>query len=163
MTIKELIEKRATAWEAAKAFLESHRGENGVLSAEDSETYDRMEKDVTDLTKEIERKNREIKTGRASDQYRRDMITAMRTGFRKISNVLEEGTDANGGYLVPAEWDSRLIDVLTEENIFRALATTITTSGEHKINIAGTKPAAAWIEERPSTRSFWTHTSCMWR
>ena len=75
------------------------------------------------------------------------MITAMRTGFRKISNVLEEGTDANGGYLVPAEWDSRLIDVLTEENIFRTLATTITTSGEHKINIAGTKPAAAWIEE----------------
>ena len=174
MTIKELIEKRATAWEAAKAFLESHRGENGVLSAEDSETYDRMEKDVTDLTKEIERKNREMaiddmlskptgtpltarpgaghddddtKTGRASDQYRRDMITAMRTGFRKISNMLEEGTDANGGYLVPAEWDSRLIDVLTEENIFRALATTITTSGEHKINIAGTKPAAAWIEE----------------
>ena len=50
-------------------------------------------------------------------------------------------------YLVPAEWDSRLIDVLTEENIFRTLATTITTSGEHKINIAGTKPAAAWIEE----------------
>ena len=120
MTIKELIEKRATAWEAAKAFLESHRGENGVLSAEDSETYDRMEKDVTDLTKEIERKNREMaiddmlskptgtpltarpgaghddddtKTGRASDQYRRDMITAMRTGFRKISNVLEEGTE----------------------------------------------------------------------
>ena len=29
----------------------------------------------------------------------------------------------------------------------RALGTTITTSGEHKINIAATKPAAAWIEE----------------
>ena len=27
------------------------------------------------------------------------------------------------------------------------LATTITTSGEHKINIAATKPAASWIEE----------------
>lgn len=174
MTVRDLIEKRAKAWEAAKAFLEAHRGENGILSAEDSEAYDRMEKDVTDLTREIERMNRgrEIedmlgqpagvpltarpgagvkngaeKTGRASDQYRRDMMTAMRTGFRKISNVLEEGTDANGGYLVPAEWDSRLIDVLDEENIFRTLATTITTSGEHKINIAGTKPAAAWIEE----------------
>lgn len=174
MTMKDLIEKRAKAWEAAKAFLESRRGGNGVLSAEDSETYDRMEKEVTDLTREIERKRREKeiddmlskptgvplttrpggaaengteKVGRASDQYRKDMLTAMRTGFRKISNVLEEGTDANGGYLVPTEWDSRLIDVLTEENIFRALATTITTSGEHKINIAGTKPAAAWIEE----------------
>jgi HK97 family phage major capsid protein len=29
----------------------------------------------------------------------------------------------------------------------RGLATKITTSGEHKINIAATKPAAAWIEE----------------
>lgn len=29
----------------------------------------------------------------------------------------------------------------------RKLATTITTSGEHKINIAATKPAASWIEE----------------
>lgn len=29
----------------------------------------------------------------------------------------------------------------------RKLGTRITTSGEHKINIAGTKPAAAWIEE----------------
>src|SRR5574344_3126597 len=27
------------------------------------------------------------------------------------------------------------------------LATKITTSGEHKINIAATKPAASWIEE----------------
>jgi HK97 family phage major capsid protein len=71
----------------------------------------------------------------------------MRTGFHQISDVLEEGNDANGGYLVPEEWDSRLIDKLEEENIFRGLATTITTSGEHKINIAGTKPAAAWIEE----------------
>ena len=29
----------------------------------------------------------------------------------------------------------------------RSLVTKITTSGEHKINIAATKPAAAWIEE----------------
>ena len=40
-----------------------------------------------------------------------------------------------------------LIDVLTEENIMRSLGNVITTSGEHKINIAATRPAAAWIEE----------------
>lgn len=55
--------------------------------------------------------------------------------------------DADGGYLVPEEYDSRLIDVLDEENIMRRLGTRITTSGEHKINIAATKPAASWIEE----------------
>lgn len=31
--------------------------------------------------------------------------------------------------------------------MIHSLATKITTSGEHKINIAATKPAASWIEE----------------
>jgi HK97 family phage major capsid protein len=59
MNVQELIAKRARAWEAAKSFLEAHRGENGVLSAADGETYDRMEKEITDLTKEIDRLNRQ--------------------------------------------------------------------------------------------------------
>ena len=172
MNVQDLIAKRARAWEAAKSFLEAHRGENGVLSAEDDATYDRMEKEITDLTKEIDRLNRQaaieaqlnqptsaplsnmptstgekVKKGRASDQYAKDMLTAMRTNFHQVSDILQEGVDADGGYLVPEEWDSRLIDVLNEENIMRGLATQITTSGEHKINIAGAKPTAAWIEE----------------
>jgi len=173
MDMQQLIEKRAKAWEAAKSFLDSHRTEKGVLSAEDSEAYDRMEKDITDLTKEIERLTRQQqiedqlnqpvstpltakpgatneepkKTGRASNEYRQAMITAMRTHFRQVSDYLNEDNDNEGGYLVPEEWDSRLIDVLTEENIMRGLGTKITTSGEHKINIAGNKPAASWIEE----------------
>jgi len=172
MTILELREKRAKAWEAAKAFLDSHRNQSGVLSAEDDATYSRMEQDITDLGKEIARLERqealdaelskpvgkpltgkpmsgkeEPKTGRASDEYKRAMLTALRSNFKQVSNVLQEGVDADGGYLVPEEYDSRLIDVLDEENIMRRLATRITTSGDHKINIAATKPAAAWIEE----------------
>jgi HK97 family phage major capsid protein len=174
MTVQELMNKRAKAWEAAKAFLDARRNEDGLLSAEDGETYDRMEKEISDYTKEIDRLNRQAaieeqlgrptaspltgkpgagvkdepeKEGRASDAYRKAALAAMRSGFRKVSDVLQEGVDAEGGYLVPEEWDSRLVDVLTEENIMRSLATNITTSGEHKINIAATKPAAAWIEE----------------
>ena len=75
------------------------------------------------------------------------MLAALRSNFKQVSNVLQEGVDADGGYLVPEEYDSRLIDVLEEENIMRKLGTKITTSGDHKINIAATKPAAAWIEE----------------
>ena len=174
MTIQDLYAKRATAWESTKQFLDTHRMENGTLSAEDAASYDRMEAEINDLTNEIERMKRidemeaamkqpvntpltgkpmngrmdqEQATGRASKQYVKDMLTAMRTNFRQVSNVLEEGNDANGGYLVPDEWDKRLIDVLTEENIMRTLGTRITTSGEHKINIAATKPAASWVEE----------------
>ena len=172
MNLKDLITKRATAWEAAKTFLDAHQGENGLMSAEDSETYDRMEKEVTDYTREIERltRQKEIddelskpmasplterpgagaapeKTGRASDAYRKAALQAMRTGFHQVSDILQEGVDTDGGYLVPEEWDKRLIDVLNEENIMRGLATKLKTSGEHKINIAATKPTAAWIEE----------------
>ena len=59
MTILELREKRAKAWEAAKAFLDSHRNERGILSAEDDAAYTRMEQEITDLGKEIARMERQ--------------------------------------------------------------------------------------------------------
>lgn len=171
MTINELREKRTKSWEAAKSFLETHRTEKGVLSAEDDATYSRMEKEIEDYGREIQRLERQEafdaelakatskpivnapntatkeKVGRASDEYKNAILDALRSNFRNVSNILSEGTDANGGYLVPEEYDKRLIDVLNEENVMRKLGTTITTSGEHKINIAGAKPAATWVNE----------------
>ena len=38
MTILELREKRNKTWEAAKAFLDTHRTDKGVLTAEDDAT-----------------------------------------------------------------------------------------------------------------------------
>lgn len=173
MTIQELREKRNNVWNAAKAFLETHRNEKGTLSEQDDATYNRMEEEINALSNEIKRlerqeqmeaelnkpvntpltskpgnaKGEDKKTGRASDEYKNAMLDAFRSNFKRVSNVLQEGVDADGGYLVPEEYDKRLIDVLDEENIMRRLAHTITTSGEHKINIAATKPAASWIEE----------------
>lgn len=172
MNIKELRDKRLDVWNKAKAFLDDHR-KDGVLSAEDDAVYARMEKELDDLAKEITRQEKleayekemaknittplttkpnnevpvEEKKGRAIDAYKKAMLDAMRCNFKRVSNVLQEGVDADGGYLVPEEYDKRIIDILSEENIMRKLGTTITTSGQHKINIAATKPAAAWIEE----------------
>jgi len=170
-SINTLRENRNRAWEQAKAFLDSHRTENGTLSTEDNATYERMEAEVVNLGKEIERMERreamdaelarpvgtplttrpgmgmDQKTGRASDEYKAAMLTALRTNFRQVSNVLVEGTDSAGGYLVPTEFDSRLIEALEHENVIRSLGTVITTSGERKINVAATKPAASWVEE----------------
>lgn len=173
--IQELMEKRKQAWEGAKAFVESKKDKDGLMSDEDAKTYADMEKKVSNFTKEIERMQsmeameREMakpmsepltsqpmqtennakpkKTGRASNEYKEGVLQALRSNFRQVSNVLQEGVDTAGGYLVPEEYDKRLIDGLTEENMMRTLGTTITTSGEHKINIAGAKPAASWIEE----------------
>lgn len=174
MTILELREARNKAWQGAKAFVESKRDKDGLLSEEDAKAYADMEKKIKDYSVEIERMEQmealenelnkpvntpivtkpmkadgkdKAKTGRASDEYREGMLKALRSNFKQISNVLQEGVDADGGYLVPEEYDSRLIQALEDENIMRKLATRISTSGEHKINIAATKPAAAWIEE----------------
>jgi len=171
MTIQELIENRKKLWEGAKAFVESKRDKDGLLSDEDIKTYNEMEAKIKALGDEINRMkdrellenelkkatstpltqkpgmNDELKTGRASDAYKKAMFNALRTNFRQVSNILQEGIDSSGGYLVPEEYGTRLIQGLTDENILRKLGTIIKTSGEHKINIAGTKPAAAWIEE----------------
>ncbi len=171
MDIQNLIEKRAKMWEQTKNFLESHTDKDGKISAEDAAAYEKMENEVSDLSKNIERFQRqssidsalkEPKTKpilntpaeeisfTANDEYRKAALKAFRTNFRNVQNVLQEKIDEQGGYLVPDEWDRRLIDVLNEENVMRSLGTKITTSGEHKINIAATKPAASWIEEGES-------------
>ena len=168
MDIQKLIEKRAELWENAKNFLDDHTNADGYISEEDAATYDKMEKDILDLSKNIERFQRqaaqdaklsqptskpilnnpqEMKIGKASDEYKQAALSAMRVKFKNVSNILQENIAADGGYLVPDEWDSRLIDALQEENVFRQLATVITTSGEHRINITADKPAALWVAE----------------
>lgn len=171
--ILELREKRAKAWDAAKAFLDSRRGNDGLISAEDTATYDKMEEEVINLGKEIDRlekqaaidlelskpvnspivnkpsQNGKIKTGRATDEYKASFWKAMRNKMSyEVQNALEVGTDSEGGYLVPDEFERTLIEALEEENIFRSLANVITTSsGDRKIPVVASKGTASWVDE----------------
>ena len=58
-TILALREKRKNLWESAKTFLDTVRDENGMVSAEDAARYDKMEADVVNLGKEIDRLERQ--------------------------------------------------------------------------------------------------------
>lgn len=171
--ILELVEKRAKAWEAAKAFLDAKRGNDGIVSAEDTATYEKMETEVINLGKEIDRLERqqtldielskpvnspitnrpagagEEKTGRATDEYRQSFWKAMRNkNSYDVQNALQIGTDSEGGYLVPDEFERTLVESLVEENIFRQLAKVITTaSGDKKIPVVASKGTASWVEE----------------
>lgn len=172
--ILELREKRAKAWDAAKAFLDTKRGTDGLLSAEDVSIYEKMEADVVNLGKEIDRLERqksidlelskavnspilgkpsvdgETKKGRATEEYNKSFWNAMRskTPSFEITNALQIGTDSEGGYLAPDEFERTLISALEEENIFRKLAKVITTSsGDRKIPVVATKGTASWVDE----------------
>lgn len=173
--ILELREKRAKLWESAKAFLDARRDDKGLVSAEDTATYERMEQDVVDLGKEIDRLEKqaaldlelskptstplsnkpnngmgETKEGRASDEYKKAFWNVMRTKNPKsdVFNSLSIGDDTEGGYLVPDEFERTLIQTLEEENIFRKLAKVIqTSSGDKKIPVVVTKGTASWLDE----------------
>lgn len=176
MTINELRIKRAKAWEATKAFLDSHRNSDGVLSAEDDATYTRMEQEVTDLGKEIARLERqeavdremnaptsqpltqkpgntktEEKTGRATDAYKSAFwnATRARDGITyEVRNALQVGADSEGGYLCPDTFADELVKGLTAQTVVRSLAKVInTSSGQHKIPVVASRGTASWIEE----------------
>ena len=168
-------QKRAKAWDAAKAFLDTKRGNDGMLTAEDAATYDKMEADVVALGKEIERLERQAvldgelakhtaapltdkpsaplgkgKTGRATDEYKTAFWRVMRDKSvpHEIYNALQIGADMEGGYLVPDEFQRTLIEALQEQNIFRQFAKVITTSsGDRKIPVVASKGSASWIDE----------------
>ena len=168
-------EKRAKAWDAAKAFLDTKRGNDGMLSAEDAATYDKMEADVVALGKEVERLERQAtldlelsqptrnpltdkpgvatdkaKAGRATDEYKAAFWQVMRNKSvsHDVYNALRIGQDDHGGFLAPDEFQRTLIDALQEQNIFRQLAKVITTSsGDRKIPVVASKGTAAWIDE----------------
>lgn len=174
MTILELREKRAKAWESAKAFLDSHRTGDGTLSAEDDAIYTRMENEISALGKEIARMERaealenelnkpvnapltakpeapktDMKTGRATDAYKKAFWDhARRRDNIEVRNALSIGSDTEGGYLVPDEYENTLITALNEENIIRKFAHIFTTSsGAHKIPVVSQRGTASWIDE----------------
>ena len=172
--ILALREKRANLWNETKAFLESHRAEDGTVSAEDNATYEKMEADVVALGKEIDRLERQAaidremdqptaaplvsrpvaptaqKQGRASDEYKTAFwgMIRNRVATPGVMNALQVGTDSEGGYLVPDEYERTLVQGLEEENVLRSLCTVIqTSSGDRKIPLVASHGTASWVDE----------------
>ena len=143
------------------------------MSAEDAATYDKMEADIQDYTAQIERMERqgqidaqmsawngspligapgagakrpEAKTGIASENYAEDYNLYLR-GKALVHNVMSEGVDANGGFLVPTEFEKQIVTALDENNVIRSVANVIKTAAERKIPVAASHVAAQWTAE----------------
>ena len=176
--LMKLREKRMNTWNAAKAFLDTHRAADGTLSAEDDAVYNKMIDDIDRIGKEIQRQEKlealdiemsrptsapmtsapvtnmgdegETKVGRAAKVYNDSFWRFMRAKSvsHDVLNALQVGTNTEGGYLVPDEYEKTLIDALADENIFRRLAHVIhTSSGDRKIPVVTSHGTAQWIDE----------------
>lgn len=169
--LQALTEKRAKAWEYAKAFLESKRGDDDIVSEEDTATYHKMVAEVDAFTDQIEILQKQEERERMMQSLSRDPIlsnptngmgtatsptasNAYSTAFwnalrtMKISNDLAEGTQTTGGYLVPIEFERLLVQALDENNIIRQLARVIPTHGmELQIPVVASRGNASWLAE----------------
>ena len=161
MNLSGLHEQRNALWEKAQVFMNSR----AELSAEDCVAYEKMNDDIAALGKQIDvmERHREMadqlgaptskplvsKPGTTlpnKDTYGEAFWNVLRG--RGISNVLVEGTDTSGGFLVPEEFANQLVEALTEQNVFRQIAQIVNTSREKlKVPIATVSGSASWMEE----------------
>lgn len=178
MNITEMRNKRKKLIETMDGFLETHQ-HDGSLSAEDDATYREMENTINTLTSDIHRMERraeieaelekpigkpitekpaagmnaENEAKIRKKEYNKSFWNVMRKKLvnPEVMNALQEGTDSEGGYLVPDEFEHTLVEALESENIFRKLAHIInTSSGDRKIPVVASKGTASWVDEEGS-------------
>lgn len=176
----ELRQKRAALVAEARTILDAAEKENRDLTAEENEKYDRIMAEVDKLARDIEREERlaniereldqiqrpiaarkeqpgdgqEQRAARATDEYRSAFWTQFRHGKQALMadeyRALAIGTDAAGGFLVPQDFERRIIDLLPEENVMRTLATVIATASDREIPVVASHGQAYWTAEEGS-------------
>lgn len=82
---------------------------------------------------------------RKAAQYPKDYIGYLKSA--EITDSLKVGSDKEGGYLVPDEFEKKLVEKLESKGVMRKLSNVITTSRSLKIPGVSKNPTADWVEE----------------
>lgn len=119
-----------------------------------SRTYENRSAKNTTTVQDAQMRLDQLKEGRlpaqdtpvlASPLYARAYDGYLHHGT--ICNTLREGTDSEGGYLVPDEFEHRIVKAMKEKNVLRSLATVIPTNRLLKIPVAVGDGQAYWVPE----------------
>lgn len=173
--VKDLLFARGQKVEQMKALINGAEAENRDLSTDEQATYDALDKDQNELKARADRieanaklessletridashrqrvEDGTVKKGVSSDEYRAAFDKYARVGRQGvidagIHNALQVGTDSEGGYIVPEEFDTMLVEVLQDINEIRQFANVITTGSDRNIPIESSFGAATWTAE----------------
>lgn len=166
MTLAELRQRRGELVTQQRQLLDANPE---GLSGEQTEQYDRIESDLRDLEGQIGRveqlteRERTLaaapaprhleqpgaeRHGRESGEYRQAFESYLR-GQNFDHRALDEYTAPGtaGGYLVPEQWQARIIEALPQENIMRQLCRVSSTSTVTNVPVVTSEGAAAWTAE----------------
>ena len=179
---EQLRERRMKLVSDQRQILKKADDEKRALTADEMESFDKMNDDINGLKHTIDRSEKvaaaeaeieqritlaepvetrtpetmslavspQVMRGTASDEYRAGFENYIRGRLLNPDEqrALSEGTDSEGGYLVPDQWNDRIVLKLNEENVMRQLSTVIRTeTGTFNIPVVSNSATAAWISE----------------
>lgn len=147
---------------------------NRDFTAEEQAKFDAMNADVTRLTAAIQR---EKSIGESEDLFAQRQDDAIRAALENPSSAeglratsayksaframlenrgvvpsefratLQKAVSTQGGYLVPIEYETKIVKKLYDANIMRQLGTVTRTTSQVDIPIEGNLPTFSWISE----------------
>lgn len=175
MNLNEIKGRRGALVGEMRSVLDEAKGRE--LNADEETKYQAMEKEFDKLSKDVELEEalakREAALAAISDRpvavqpgvnpddpAPRTKPTAAKNyvsafwkylrgsgSDRDVRNALQEGTDSEGGYLVPEEWADAIVAQKGEVNVVRENANVIVTASDRNFPIDTGRAAFDWIAE----------------
>jgi len=173
MDINDILQKRGEVVAQMKHLNDSVEKEGRDFSSEEQTKFDAMDKDQIELKNRSDRmaKTEELFSASAhissepvrasvgskfvnpysTEDYANSFNSYARKGKSvldaSVLNALQVGTDSEGGYIVPEEFDTQLIQTLLDYNEIRQYANVITTASDRNIPVEASKGVATWTAE----------------
>jgi len=172
--VNELLHQRGKIVDEMQAMLKKVDDEKRDFNAEETEAFNKMDAkqesikaqadrvhkldglknevtQIIDSPQQIKLENSDKKTAFASEDYRNGFDQFARVGRNgltsQILNALQVGTDSEGGYIVPTEFDTMLIEALQDINDFRSYVDVISTGSDRNLPVESSLGSATWTAE----------------
>lgn len=172
--INDVIQSRGELIASMNALLKTAEKEKRDLNPQEQARFDALHeeqaakkaqadrmKQVADLTRDVEAisdafhrapvSGGKIKNALQSEEYKNAFDSYARYGKaaadRAILNALQVGTNSEGGFIVPTEFDTMLVEALQDINELRQYVTVIPVGSDRNIPIENTLGSASWTAE----------------
>ncbi len=174
MNLNEQLLERKSIIAQQREMNDKALAEKRDFTAEEQAKYDRMEADANAIKARVDRQVRldeadkdnahatepvraaidggnKVIEARATPEYKNAFVAMARHGESSlplnIKATLQKAVDTQGGYLVPIEFETKIVLKLYDANIMRQLGTVIRTTSQVNIPMEGNLPTFGWIDE----------------
>lgn len=171
--VNDLLFERGQIVDQMKILTDKVEGESRDFNSDEQTQYDAMFSDQSSLKVRADRMHKESEilseinanvgtrtkpvteadqgAGFAAKSYSNAFDTYTRVGQSSLShdvlNALQVGTNSEGGFVVPTEFETMLTEYLQDINEIRSLVNVISTASDRNIPVESTLGVATWTAE----------------